>query len=153
MRKGIFYDLSDYTITENGDVINKHNNRHVKPRANNKGYLRVSICGKMYFVHRLVAQTYIPNPDNKSQVNHKDGNKLNNNVSNLEWVSNSENKKHAIDHGLIPKGEECSWAKLSREDVMYIRNRTNESISELAQKFNVSRNTIQDVIHYRCWKD
>jgi hypothetical protein len=58
---------------------------------------------KSYQVHRLVAMTYIPNPDNLPQVNHKDGNPLNNHVANLEWVTQSENMQHGISLGLIDK--------------------------------------------------
>ena len=84
MREYRTFDLSDYTITENGEVINNHTLRRVKAQPNGKGYLRVRIGGKRRFVHRLVAEKYIPNPENKPQVNHKDGNKLNNSVGNLE---------------------------------------------------------------------
>lgn len=73
--------------------------RKLKPEETKKGYLRVDLydeCGKRkhYKVHRLVAQAFIANPDGKPQVNHKDGNKHNNSVTNLEWVTDEENKKH-----------------------------------------------------------
>ena len=78
--------------------------RVLKTQVDNKGYhrIRVTIEGiKMsYKVHREVAKAFIDNPDNKPQVNHKDGNKDNNAVSNLEWVSNIENAHHAIKNGL-----------------------------------------------------
>lgn len=58
---------------------------------------------KNFFIHRLMAETFIPNPENKSQINHKDGNKLNNNINNLEWVTPSENAQHAVKYGLDKK--------------------------------------------------
>lgn len=80
--------IEDYEITRNGDVINKYTGRVLKGQPNGKGYLRVSIAGKLQFIHRLVAEKYVLNPEGKLQVNHKDGNKLNNCVDNLEWVTN-----------------------------------------------------------------
>lgn len=146
------YTLSDYTITEKGEVINNHNGKRVKPQPNGKGYLRVSIGKKLMFVHRLVAEKYIPNPENKEQVNHKDGNKLNNSVENLEWVTNYENRKHALKNGLHLTGEKCPWAKLKAADVEFIRANKELSVNELAKMFNVSRNTINDVLFKRTWK-
>ena len=64
-------------------------------------YLSVEIKGKMYSVHRIVALAFLPNPMAKEQVNHKDGNKQNNHLSNLEWSTNSENQRHARENGLI----------------------------------------------------
>jgi hypothetical protein len=64
------------------------------------GYKRLRISNKKYLLHRLVAITFIPNPENKEQVNHIDGNKLNNNAENLEWVTNQENQIHKVNTGL-----------------------------------------------------
>ena len=75
------------------------NNVKLNPEETKKGYLRVDLYDengkrKHFKVHRLVAEAFIPNPDGKPQVNHKDGNKHNNSVTNLEWVTDSENKDH-----------------------------------------------------------
>lgn len=145
--------LNDYIITQSGEVINSTNGHKLKPQKNNKGYLRVCIGGKFYFVHRLVAEKYIENPENKSQVNHKDGNKLNNDISNLEWVGNLENRKHAIENKLHLCGEACPWAKLTQSDVDEIRKNKILSTQELANKFKVSISTIRDIINKRTWKD
>jgi hypothetical protein len=69
-------------------------------KVNENGYIRVFIYNKTYALHRLIALTFIPNPNNKLQVNHKDGVKLNNSVSNLEWVTNQENQIHKFKIGL-----------------------------------------------------
>lgn len=144
--------IEDYIITKNGEIINKHNNHKVKPQKNAKGYLRVSIGGKRLFVHRLVAETYIPNPCNKSQVNHKDGNKENNCIDNLEWVTNQENRNHAVENNLQICGSKCSWAKLNENDVIYILNNKKIPSVELAKKFNVSSHTIRNIKNGKTWK-
>ena len=144
--------LSDYTITEQGDVINKHTGRKLKPQPNGKGYLRVGIGKRLMFVHRLVAELYVPNPDNKPQVNHIDGDKTNNAASNLEWVNNTENRLHAVSAMLHVHGESCSWAKLTNEDVLAIRANDVDTNSELARRYGVSRTTIRDVRQFKTWK-
>ena len=147
------FTLDDYTITEQGDVINNRwGGRKVKPQPNGKGYMRVHIAGKMYFVHRLVAEKYVPNPDNLPQVNHKDGNKTNNNASNLEWVSNIDNRKHALENGLHIHGEKCPWAKLTKADVDYIREHTEFSSRKIASMFNVNAGNIRAIRRWEIWK-
>lgn len=150
-RKGDYLSIEDYEVTEDGKVINKKSRKELKGQLNGKGYLRVSIGGKLMFVHRLVAEKFIPNTEEKKQVNHKDGNKLNNNVDNLEWVTNAENRKHAVENKLHMFGEKCSHSKLKKEDVVYIRKHIDMTVKELAEKFNVSKSTINDVIKKRTW--
>ena len=96
-----------YQINNFGEVrsINKKNSYVLlKSSPNNCGYQKIELyCNgkpKMFYIHRLVALVFIPNPHNKNQVNHIDGIKTNNNVDNLEWVTPSENQKHAIKLGL-----------------------------------------------------
>ena len=144
--------LSDYIITKKGEIINKRNGKKVKPQPNGKGYLRVSIGGKLRFVHRLVAEKYVPNPENKPQVNHKDGNKLNNSAENLEWVTNMENRQHAVKNLLHLTGEKCSWSKLNQEKVDFIRLHQEITAKELAEKYNVSVPTINAVRQNKSWK-
>ena len=93
-----------YEINDIGAVRNKTNMSLLSSAVCNSGYLKVHLyknnkCFNKY-VHRLVAETFIPNLNNYPCVNHKDGNKLNNNVNNLEWCSYSKNNYHAYKHGL-----------------------------------------------------
>lgn len=93
-----------YKISNTGNVFSCIKNRIMTPALCGKGYKKVMLCKDMIYknkmIHRLVAETFIPNPENKRTVNHKDGNKQNNDVSNLEWNTYSENLKHAYKHGL-----------------------------------------------------
>lgn len=93
-------DYLCYDVSDGGEVKNTNTNSYLKKQINNSGYYRVELSkagrSKKLFVHRLVALAFIPNIKNLPQVNHKDGDKLNNNVSNLEWVTASNNKKHSF---------------------------------------------------------
>ena len=146
------FTLEDYEITKDGKVFSKKRNKYVKPQPNGTGYVRVHIAGRMYFVHRLVAMKYIPNPDNLPQVNHKDGNKLNNCVENLEWVNNKDNSLHALHNGLMRIEENHQFAKLNRDDVAFIKSHPEMSRNELAEMFNISPHTISDIRAGRTWK-
>ena len=93
-----------YQIDENGNVYSFYKNRFLKPAPTSWGYLTVELFkngkGKTHKIHRMVAEAFIPNIDNKPLINHKDGNKQNNHFKNLEWCTYSENLKHAWDMGL-----------------------------------------------------
>ena len=87
---------SNYLIYPDGRVFSKKSNRFLRPKIlNGKDYYYIQVCKnskiKNFLIHRLIAIHYIPNPENKPQVNHIDGNKKNNVISNLEWVTNMEN--------------------------------------------------------------
>lgn len=88
-----------YVVTVDGDIISmnyKYSGFPRKLKYNRYGpYLMVNIKGKLRTIHRIVAEAFIPNPENKPHVNHKDGNKHNNKAYNLEWVTRSENQLHA----------------------------------------------------------
>ena len=98
-------DYPGYFVSIEGDIYSSFTSRIRKTKK--ESYYRVYLCGsncqKWFQIHRLVAQTYIPNPNNKRYVNHKDGNKYNNHVNNLEWVTKKENGQHASQTGLIKK--------------------------------------------------
>ena len=87
--------FENYLIYSDGRVYNKKRNTFIKIHINHKGYKQLRLTGKdtrtTFVIHRLVAIHYIPNPDNKKCVDHKDRNRLNNDISNLRWVTNLEN--------------------------------------------------------------
>lgn len=88
-----------YNITTDGKIYSLRTGKEVAQHINHNGYMRVNLWKnggrKNFRVHRLVAETFLTNPKNKPEVNHKDGDRQNNNVRNLEWVTESENAKHA----------------------------------------------------------
>ena len=102
----------EYIISTFGNVKRIKTGKILTPLLGTCGYLYVSLCKKGFVkrigIHRLVGKAFIPNPKNKGDINHKDGNKHNNNVKNLEWMTRSENCKHAYLNGLTPPPP--SWA-------------------------------------------
>lgn len=125
-------------------------------------YLRLRLMRnnafKIKYVHRLVAEAFIPNLENLPQVNHKDGNKRNNNVENLEWVTPSQNIKHAYKFILSPtinKGENNNGAKLTNDNILQIRSlytAGNISQRKLGNLFKISHGHISCIINRKVWK-
>lgn len=87
--------LGDYIVHSDGSIWSTKVNRFLKPYLQKTGYVTYSINGGKNYAHRLIASAFISNPQNKRTVNHIDGNKQNNNVTNLEWATDSENMIHA----------------------------------------------------------
>lgn len=161
------YEDTNYFITEDGRILNKSKNRFLKLYLNNWGYLWTKLGrknGNGKQVHRLVAQTYVPNPENKPQVNHIDGNKLNNHYSNLEWVTIQENVQHAHDTGLvktnmmgntISRGVNNVKCKLTELQVLEIREKyktTDYTYKQLAIEYNVYITTINKILRRITWR-
>lgn len=134
----------NYTIDTEGRVFSLKTKRHLKYKVHRRGYYLVDLWknnkGHTKKVHRLVAEAFIPNPQNKPAVNHKDGDKLNNNASNLEWVTNKENTKHAYATGLFNNiGENNSRHKLTTADILNIKRlRKINTQQELSEMYKVS---------------
>lgn len=128
--------------------------------TNSNGYLGVSLsiknCRRNAYIHRLVAETFLPNPLNKKCVNHKDGNKQNNNIDNLEWNTYKENQNHAYDNNLWDlNGENCRLAKLTNKKVLQIRKLSfagELTNKEIAKKFNIYHSTVYKIHKRETWK-
>lgn len=147
-----------YVVYPSGKFFNLRGEM-VKGVANSFGYLQYVTRNFCVRAHRIVATLFIPNPDNKPEINHIDGNKLNNCVSNLEWCTRSENVTHAIRTGLMERkhGEQHPNSKLKDSDIVYIRGHYKRGDvtyddKALAIKFGVDQSTISDIVRGKTWK-
>lgn len=142
--------------------------RIIIPRVHSSGYLRVGLCRKDFYIHRLVAETFINNPENKQYVNHKDGDKTNNNVCNLEWSTPSENMLHAYyvlkySNSEIMRSHATCMNKIikekerrrfSEEQIKEIRKLSGVMTEkEIAKRFGCSRSTIGEIKNRKIYKD
>ncbi len=138
-----------YTGNHNGEL------RKLKSGMNNGGYLHVvlTINKKRYnkYVHRLIAQAFIPNPENKPCVNHINGIKTDNRVENLEWATQLENHIHASNMGLKAKGSANGNSKLTSEDVLAIRLDAR-SLREIAKSYGVYFTVIGKIKRRELWQ-
>ncbi len=142
-----------YLVTRDGRVWSEKSNRFLSG-MNRGGYRRVDLAGVGRFViHRMVAELYIPNPHNKPEVNHINAIKDDNRVENLEWCTGKENREHATEMGLLPRGEDIPTAKLTKEDVFKIYKLKDNGVKQMdiAKQFNVKENTLSDVVNNKTW--
>ena len=153
-----------YQVSNKGRLKSFHDNnvKILNYSFDKTGYTRITLTlkevRKYFALHRLIATAFIPNPENKPFVNHIDGNKRNNCLENLEWVTPKENSQHAYKHGLIKKGCENPCSKLTAEQVKFIRQNykardKNFGASALGRKFNVNHSVICDVVHRKTYLD
>jgi hypothetical protein len=117
--------------------------------------LRESPRHKMVYIHQIVANTFVPNTENKPEVNHIDGNKWNNHASNLEWVTKSENKLHSTQ--ILKRGSGIShgMAKLSEEQVIAIRDerKLGTPFQKIADKYEIAKQTVIGICKGETWKN
>jgi predicted XRE-type DNA-binding protein len=132
----------------------------LKGRPNRKdGYLRVNFCKdgikKDFYIHRLTALAFLPNSENKSEVNHKNGIKADNHLENLEFTTPKENMQHAYDTGLQHKGEKHPNSKLTEKVVLQIRDLAKckrFTHREIATIYNCSRQRIGAIANNETWR-
>jgi predicted transcriptional regulator len=148
-----------YSVTRSGRVFSHKNNKLLK-NCISKGYNTVTLykrgVGKNYRVCRLVAKAFIPNPKKLKQVNHKNGIKSDDDVTNLEWCTASKNMKHAYQTGLKEnnKGSKSVLSKLTEKDVIRIRYLYDNKITmptELSKIFKVSLRHVWRIIKRERW--
>ena len=162
MKQINMYGFEGYFVSEDGKVFS---NKRCKIKEISQSVQRHYYASKFWLkdgtrkhvhVHRLVALTFIDNPENKPFVNHKDGNKLNNHVSNLEWVTRQENVDHAMENNLVPAmvGVNNGRAILTEDQVrdIYSRLLNGEQSIDLAREFSVEKTTIGNIKRRKEWK-
>lgn len=162
MLKKTIPNYETYFVTSEGNVFNTnyHSTKQTQQlkydlSGKSKCYKRVTLCKnsitKRFVIHRLVALAFIPNPFNKPQVNHIDGNPSNNNMENLEWCTQSENMKHAFRTGL--QTPNITNTKLTTEDIPLIFEMRKQGLThkEISLNFDVNRKCIGDVLNKKTW--
>lgn len=161
-----------YSVTDEGEVFSytSGTQKRLRLNKNQDGYLCVALClgykktRKHCKVHRLVAETFIENPDNKKTVNHKDCVKTNNNINNLEWNTHQENMRHAFKNNLIPpfpphNGELNGMSKLTVAQVKQIRfllskkNAYGINQTNIAKLFGISFQQVSKIKLSLRWKE
>ena len=149
-----FYNL--FMVSEKGDLLSKRTNKILSQTTNKNGYLQhaTKVGGRegvnvVIKTHRAVANTFIPNPENKPAVNHINGIKKDNSKNNLEWVTFAENTQHAFDTGLvsIKTGVMNKNSAFDSDDIDKINEMSKEySQREIAKAFNVRHGTVGRVL-------
>ena len=141
-----------YFVTKEGLIFSSKTNKYLKFSYDQQGYQRVGLYvgnykTKTIKVHRLVAETFIDNPENKKDVNHIDCNKSNNNISNLEWTTRSENIKHAFKNGIKTITDKQINGVKNRFSKKVINVHTGEiynSLKEVSEIFNIKYSTLKN---------
>lgn len=145
-------ETSNYDVSNLGNIRNRNTGRVLKGRLSKSGYLQVSLTliltgrQKNQYIHRLVAQYWVLNNENKKEVNHKDGNKLNNRCDNLEWVTSSENQLHR--QHILGK-QQTSQRRIGRYNKEGQLLEEYDSILSAVKQFSQSRSNIDAVLQGR----
>lgn len=156
-------DYPNYKVSPEGNILSLNFNGTKKPKilifGDSRGYRNITLYNskgkKTFKVHRLVAEIFNENEKNKKEVNHIDGNKLNNNYNNLEWCTRKENAKHVFEvlNYKSVFGEKHGISKLTNKCVLEIDNLIKQNIKYkiIADKFNISKATITNIKKGLVW--
>jgi hypothetical protein len=158
----ILFDIKGYeglySITKTAKVYSWKKNIFLKPVKQKNGYLTVGLYKNkqciIYLLHRLMAECFIENTFNKPMVNHKDLDKTNNQLSNLEWVTAAENIRHFCSFQLT-SGEKNGNSKLTKEQVLEIRSKykfRKYTYEKLSQEYGVMKHYIGRIINNKVWR-
>ena len=138
-----------------GEVQNfKLKGKELRFNDNGKGYLSVQLGrGNRKYVHRLVAEAFVDNPNNSPSINHIDNNTKNNKASNVEWVTQQENIQHKVKQGRQHKGEKIPSTKLNENDVREIKKLLKEGVpqSKIAEMYGVTQTPISKIKRGVTW--
>ena len=164
MIKNVIGYEGKYVVDDNGNVFSVRANKYLVPVKMESGYLYAHLCDgkngtKLKRIHRIVEEAFIENPCGYAQINHKNGNKQDNRVCNLEWCSDIQNMQHAIDNGLFKiAGEDNPSAKLNWKQVNEIRKEyvygdKQKGTKALSKKYGVTDVMIGKIVRGECWKE
>lgn len=156
------YDLyGRYLISRDGEIFDNRRKKFITPQLDDKGYFRVALAvvgnrqkQKHFRLHRLLAITFIPNPDNKSFINHINGVKHDNSIENLEWCTHKENMQHSARIGLSKFyiGEKAKNVKITNKIALKIyEDRLSMSRKDISIKYGLSKCTIQNIMVGKTW--
>jgi hypothetical protein len=138
-----------YKVSNTGKIHSLRKNKNLKGDPNNDGYLRIRLYKNCHFerlfIHRLVAEHYVKNPHGYPYVNHKDGNKLNNNETNLEYSTASQNIQHAYDLGLRRK-DKLPMKKVRNIKRMYKLSTNEVTKTEIARIYGITLRTLNNIL-------
>ena len=146
-----------YSVSKDSKVYSWKTKKYLKPQLQNNGYVTVGLYldkkPKVIPVHRIVAQTFLPNPLNLRTVNHKDFDKTNNDVSNLEWMTHQENSLHSTIRGVV-NGENNGNSKLTKQQVIEIRQKykfRKYTYLDLSKEYGVLKTYVGRIINRQVW--
>jgi len=149
-----------YQVSKFGEIMSFYFGETILTPILNNNYLSICLCKnkikKIFRIHRLVAIAFIPNLKNKKTVNHKNGIKIDNWTGNLEWATHNEQMIHSVNNKLNPRGEKVGTHKLTKEQILEIRKKYKWyecTQIMLAKEYNVSRQTIYQILSRRRWND